>query len=215
MPCTRHRVFLATLVVAAKYLNDSSPKNKHWTRYAQYFDNGEVNFMERQLLGILDFDLRFTEEDAIEAWAAFMPRRTSSPRQDRETRQSAIKRLKRRSADMDYEMPITPPYDAVPPSLSASLGKQQSSLASSNSASGFSDVSLSCDGPAPHPSPISSGSSPMPDLSMSRCTTTESDVSMGSLMDDTGSSGCSEGEDSDDHNVLVIPHKAHKDSPPL
>ena len=33
MPCTLHRVFLATLIVAAKYLNDSSPKNKHWMRY--------------------------------------------------------------------------------------------------------------------------------------------------------------------------------------
>jgi G1/S-specific cyclin PLC1 len=30
MECTRHRVFLATLICAAKYLNDQSPKNKHW-----------------------------------------------------------------------------------------------------------------------------------------------------------------------------------------
>ena len=30
MPCTTLRVFLATLICAAKYLNDSSPKNKHW-----------------------------------------------------------------------------------------------------------------------------------------------------------------------------------------
>lgn len=28
MHCTRHRVFLATLIVAAKYLNDSSPKSE-------------------------------------------------------------------------------------------------------------------------------------------------------------------------------------------
>lgn len=207
MPCTRHRVFLATLIVAAKYLNDSSPKNKHWTRYAHYFDNGEVNFMERQLLGILDFDLRFSEEDAIDEWAHFMPRRTSSPRQDRETRQSAINRLKRRSrTDLEMEMPITPPYDAVPPSLSGQFKEQQSSTSSS----GFSDVPLQAQ--VPHPSPISSGSSPLADMSMSRCTTTASDLSMDSLMDDTGSSGSgSECElDSENHNVLIIPDKASK-----
>lgn len=32
MACTRHRVFLATLICAAKYVNDCSPKNKHWVR---------------------------------------------------------------------------------------------------------------------------------------------------------------------------------------
>ncbi|BGP35233.1 PHO85 cyclin-1 [Rhodotorula toruloides] len=60
---TRHRVFLAVLIVAAKYLNDSSPQNKHWVRYAAYFTPAEVNLMERQLLTILNFDLSFTEDE--------------------------------------------------------------------------------------------------------------------------------------------------------
>lgn len=62
MQSTRHRVFLAALIVAAKYLNDSSPKNKHWTRYAAIFPLQEVCLMERQLLFLLDFDLRADEE---------------------------------------------------------------------------------------------------------------------------------------------------------
>ncbi|GAA5905118.1 hypothetical protein JCM6882_000381 [Rhodosporidiobolus microsporus] len=60
---TRHRVFLATLIVAAKYLNDSSPQNKHWVKYAAHFTSAEVNLMERQLLTIFNFDLRFTEDE--------------------------------------------------------------------------------------------------------------------------------------------------------
>lgn len=70
MRCTVHRIFLAALILAAKNLNDTSPKNKHWARYtlvAQYegfgFSNSEVNLMEKQLLFLLDWDLRITNED--------------------------------------------------------------------------------------------------------------------------------------------------------
>ncbi|KAF7301292.1 hypothetical protein MIND_00694200 [Mycena indigotica] len=73
LPCTRHRIFLATLIVAAKYLNDSSPKNVHWTQHAfGIFQVGEVNLMEAQLLFLMDYDLRFNEEAACTTFAPFL-----------------------------------------------------------------------------------------------------------------------------------------------
>ncbi|KAF2178315.1 cyclin [Zopfia rhizophila CBS 207.26] len=70
MRCTVHRIFLASLILAAKNLNDSSPKNKHWARYSAVrgyenfgFSITEVNLMEKQLLFLLDWDLRITPED--------------------------------------------------------------------------------------------------------------------------------------------------------
>lgn len=70
MRCTVHRIFLASLILAAKNLNDSSPKNKHWARYSSVkgfegfgFSITEVNLMEKQLLFLLDWDLRITNED--------------------------------------------------------------------------------------------------------------------------------------------------------
>lgn len=72
MPCTRHRVFLATLICAAKYLNDSSPKNKHWCRYAQMFSQAEINLMEKQLLFLLDYNLSITEEEVCHYAAPFL-----------------------------------------------------------------------------------------------------------------------------------------------
>ncbi|GAA6033610.1 hypothetical protein JCM8097_001481 [Rhodosporidiobolus ruineniae] len=78
MHCTRHRVFLAVLITAAKYLNDSSPKNKHWTRYAALFSPAEVNLMERQLLFLLDYDLRMDEADLLLAFSPFLRRPVAS-----------------------------------------------------------------------------------------------------------------------------------------
>ena len=70
MRCTVHRIFLASLILAAKNLNDSSPKNKHWARYssvAGYEGFGisvnEVNLMEKQLLFLLDWNMRINQED--------------------------------------------------------------------------------------------------------------------------------------------------------
>ncbi len=79
MRCTVHRIFLASLILAAKYLNDSSPKNKHWSRYtpvANYesfgFSVTEVNLMEKQLLNLLDWDLRVTEDDLFRHLEPFL-----------------------------------------------------------------------------------------------------------------------------------------------
>jgi hypothetical protein len=65
MPCTRHRVFPSTLIVVAKYLNDSSPKNKHWCSYAQLFSQAEINLMEKQLLFLLDYNLSITGGEVV------------------------------------------------------------------------------------------------------------------------------------------------------
>ena len=64
LPTTCHRVFLACLILSAKYHNDSSPLNKHWTRYTDgMFTLRDVNLMERQLLQLFDWDLRVESEE--------------------------------------------------------------------------------------------------------------------------------------------------------
>ncbi|KAG8828167.1 hypothetical protein FRC19_009251 [Serendipita sp. 401] len=81
MRCTRHRIFLAALIVASKYLNDSTPKNKHWAHYADgLFETCEITLMEKQMLGLIDFDLRVTEQDIIERLAPLIcPKPVVSP----------------------------------------------------------------------------------------------------------------------------------------
>ena len=79
MRCTVHRIFLASLILAAKYLNDSSPKNKHWARYSSVrgyegfgFSITEVNLMEKQLLFLLDWELRITNDDLLNHFEPFL-----------------------------------------------------------------------------------------------------------------------------------------------
>jgi len=77
--CVVHRIFLASLILAAKYLNDSSPRNKHWSSCSRVhgfddfgFSVAEVNLMEWQLLTILDWDLRVYERDLYEHLQPFL-----------------------------------------------------------------------------------------------------------------------------------------------
>lgn len=65
-PSSRHRIFLACLILSAKFHNDASPKNKHWAKYTDgLFTTHEINEMERQLLFLLDWDITITSHDLV------------------------------------------------------------------------------------------------------------------------------------------------------
>jgi len=107
--CTTHRIFLAALILAAKYLNDSSPKNKHWANYSVMssaihnfgFSRTEVNLMEKQLLFLLDWDLRITEEDLYRELDYFLApiRRDIEARHIRKMRRHAEKIRRQQEED--------------------------------------------------------------------------------------------------------------------
>ena len=128
LPCTRHRVFLATLIVAAKYLNDASPKNVHWEKFADTFDLAEINLMEKQLLILLDYDLRFDEHETCRLFEPFM---ASLPTRNQETRKkvlSVVAQASRAREQAQTRFPPTPPHDlcANSPAVRAPLSEPSS-----------------------------------------------------------------------------------------
>ncbi|CAO3672400.1 unnamed protein product [Rhizopus stolonifer] len=66
MECTRHRIFLASLIITHKNLHDHALKNKHWLPFCDMFTAHEVNLMEKQLLQLLDYDLRLNDFEEIQ-----------------------------------------------------------------------------------------------------------------------------------------------------
>lgn len=75
---TPHRIFLASLIITAKYLNDKSPLNRQWARYAFlgtidagdgnlgpdfHFCTAGVNVMERQLLDLLSWNVEIRKSE--------------------------------------------------------------------------------------------------------------------------------------------------------
>ncbi|KAF2009226.1 cyclin [Aaosphaeria arxii CBS 175.79] len=149
MRCTVHRIFLASLILAAKNLNDSSPKNKHWARYSavQGYENfgfsiTEVNLMEKQLLFLLDWDLRINENDLYFHLEHFL-----SPIRVRQARQAEKLRIAQREQEMRQQYQLTAEnlqrsrmetssisYDAPAPSYASYARHQRlGSLASASS----------------------------------------------------------------------------------
>lgn len=159
MACTCHRIFLAALILAAKNLNDSSPKNKYWAQYTMgLFSIEEVNLMEKQLLFLLDWDLRITKEDLYVQFAPFLtnikkslvsssslqtsrhlaPATTAplhiQPRREAAPQLPKHRVLPTRSSSAQYTPPESPERD---PGLSAS-----SSLSSLSSVESYASLSL-------------------------------------------------------------------------
>lgn len=94
-----HRAFLASLILAGKYLNDSSPKNKHWSTYSTIFNLHEVNKLEGNMLAWLEFCLDITLPDLLVEFETFQIFTTPQP-----------------SANIPYSLPLKSPLeDRFPP----------------------------------------------------------------------------------------------------
>ncbi|KAL1929342.1 hypothetical protein VTP01DRAFT_1480 [Rhizomucor pusillus] len=113
MPCTCQRIFLATLIVTTKALHDTSPKNKHWARYIQYFTLPEINLMEKQLLALLDFQLLINIDELHRMLARF---------------DNSVMRHISLERNLSFTSPPPPPLIPSTSASSSSLGSSSSSI---------------------------------------------------------------------------------------
>ncbi|KAK1755615.1 hypothetical protein QBC47DRAFT_191903 [Echria macrotheca] len=136
MRCTTHRIFLAALILAAKYLNDSSPKNKHWANYSVIsteaynfgFTRTEVNLMEKQLLLLLEWDLRIQPEDLYRELDWFLEpiRADVRARHQRRMRRHAEKMMRLEQEAWVSVNSVSVAYVSPPPSRDSSRSRRAS-----------------------------------------------------------------------------------------
>ncbi|KAM6500124.1 hypothetical protein JOM56_003138 [Amanita muscaria] len=89
------RVFLGSLIVASKYLNDSTLKNIHWALCTGVFGKRDIGRIEREYLDVLDFELGITEGDILSHHHGLMSialgiHRTQPVRDSRSAEQSPV-----------------------------------------------------------------------------------------------------------------------------
>lgn len=116
LPCTRHRIFLSCLILASKFHNDSSPKNVHWAKYTDgLFSVKDVNLMERQLLFLLDWDIKVSNEEMVFHLAKFL----DPIREDlisSSTMKKYLQKQQQAAAQMQaHYTPATPQQTRTPP----------------------------------------------------------------------------------------------------
>ena len=111
--------------------------------------------MEKQLLFLLDYDLRFDEAEAVKHFAPFMAKRTEAAK---EARAAAVTRAKAR-VQAQVSMPPTPPHDVntapAPPPVSGPASGVQSLVKRLSSTY----LSLASGHSAARPRPLSRASS--------------------------------------------------------
>ncbi|CAD6902787.1 unnamed protein product [Tilletia controversa] len=202
--CTRHRVFLATLIVAAKYLNDSSPKNKHWTRYGVLFSLPEVNLMEKQLLYLLDYDLRIEESELMVHFRPFLvPDRqevrgarlmfvkgTESGREEAKYRRASERRVMMRNAQHWNGIQTAAPARCDLHHTQAPLSPVSPAFVGPQSSCNCSEASPSA--------PAAASASMMRQQSTDSATSASSASTLGDMTDDNGSSPSSLGDEDDE-----------------
>ncbi|EJF66344.1 hypothetical protein BD309DRAFT_887652 [Dichomitus squalens] len=105
------RVFLGALILANKYLNDSTLKNVHWALCTGVFGKRDIGRIEREFLDVLDFELSVSEADLLAHHDALLARsaphhaQTRLPHQRHRRRESSPinSRWSTDSSDMDVD----------------------------------------------------------------------------------------------------------------
>lgn len=85
----------------------------HWTNYAEIFHVHDINLMERELLAMLDYDLRFDEAEACRIFEPFM---TSPPPRNQEARRkvlSVVAQASRARKLAQTQLPPSPHLESV------------------------------------------------------------------------------------------------------
>ena len=67
-----HRVFLGALILASKYTNDSTLKNRHWAIATGLFGKRDIGRIEREFLDVLNWELAVSESNILDLHDSIM-----------------------------------------------------------------------------------------------------------------------------------------------